>query len=217
MIPSVSSGAATDPAYRTGASPTAGGNDAVEPARRVKAPANPSDGGDKARSAQEQKQIEELQKIDRAVRAHEQAHLAAAAGLAVSGATYTYRRGPDGKQYAVGGEVSIDASPGRTPSETIGKARRIEAAALAPADPSPQDRAVASRAAQMAIKAQQELTQEKMQESRAPDTRKAETDRSADAAGSADVPARRAEAAIASYQAQGVPASPPGAQIHYTA
>lgn len=117
---------------------------------------------DPAKAAQEKKQIDELKKTDRAVRAHEQAHLAAAAGLAVSGATFSYQRGPDGQQYAVGGEVSIDASPGRTPQETISKAERIQAAALAPADPSAQDRAVARRAAQMELQAQQKLTQEKL-------------------------------------------------------
>ncbi len=117
---------------------------------------------DPAKASQEKKQIDELKKIDRAVRAHERAHLAAAGGLAVSGATFSYRRGPDGQQYAVGGEVSIDASPGRTPEETIDKARNIQAAALAPVDPSAQDRAVAARATQMKLQAEQELSQEKL-------------------------------------------------------
>lgn len=117
---------------------------------------------DPAKASQEKKQIDELKKTDRAVRAHERAHLAAAGGLAVSGATFSYRRGPDGQQYAVGGEVSIDASPGRTPEETIDKARNIQAAALAPVDPSAQDRAVAARATQMKLQAELELSQEKL-------------------------------------------------------
>ncbi len=117
---------------------------------------------DPAKDAQQQKQIDELKKIDRNVHAHEQAHLAAAGGLAISGASFSYRMGPDGKQYAVGGEVSIDVSPGRTPQETINKAEKIQAAALAPADPSAQDRAVASSAVQMKQQAQLELTQEKL-------------------------------------------------------
>jgi hypothetical protein len=129
----------------------------------VKAPADQSKPKDPVSSVQEQRQIEKLKQVDRAVRAHEQAHLAAAGGLAVSAATYSYRLGPDGKDYAVAGEVSIDTSPGKTPAETISKARRIEAAALAPADPSSQDQAVASRAEQMAMKAQQELALESMQ------------------------------------------------------
>jgi hypothetical protein len=114
---------------------------------------------DPAKAAQEQRLIDELKKTDRAVRAHEQAHLAAAGGLAVSGATFGYQRGPDGQRYAVSGEVSIDVSPGRTPQETMAKADRIRAAALAPADPSAQDRAVASQAAQMKLQAQQQQAQ----------------------------------------------------------
>ena len=117
---------------------------------------------DPAKASQEKKLIDELQKTDRAVRAHERAHLAAAAGLAVGGATFSYQRGPDGQQYAVGGEVSIDASPGRTPEETIAKAASVQAAALAPVDPSAQDRAVAARAAQMKLQAELELAQQKL-------------------------------------------------------
>lgn len=117
---------------------------------------------DPSKSAQTQKQIDELKKIDSHVRAHERAHLAAAGGLATGGASFSYRTGPDGKQYAVGGEVSIDVSPGRTPQETISKAERVQAAALAPSDPSAQDRSVASRAAQMKLQAQQELSEEKL-------------------------------------------------------
>lgn len=102
--------------------------------------------------------IDKLKASDLKVRQHEQAHLAAAGSLATSGATYTYQRGPDGVNYAVGGEVNIDTSPGRTPEETIEKARQVQAAALAPADPSGQDRSVAARASQMALQAQAELS-----------------------------------------------------------
>ncbi|MDW5416164.1 putative metalloprotease CJM1_0395 family protein [Iodobacter sp. CM08] len=101
--------------------------------------------------------IEKLAKRDREVRQHEQAHLGAAGGLATSGATYSMETGPDGKQYAVGGEVKIDVSPGRTPEETLSKARIIQAAALAPADPSGADRAIAAEAATMAQTAQMEI------------------------------------------------------------
>ena len=61
-------------------------------------------------SEQELKQVQELKTRDREVRAHEAAHLAAAGSLAIGGASYSYQRGPDGVQYAVGGEVSIDTS-----------------------------------------------------------------------------------------------------------
>lgn len=102
-------------------------------------------------------QVAKLRSRDRQVRAHEQAHLSASGGLAVSGATYSYQRGPDGQNYAIGGEVRIDTSSGRTPEETLRRARLIQAAALAPADPSGADRAIAAYAMQMAQKAQLDM------------------------------------------------------------
>jgi hypothetical protein len=88
------------------------------------------------------KDIVELQNRDREVRNHEQAHIAASGGLSRGGASFSYQRGSDGKLYAVGGEVSIDTSPvPDNPQATIQKAQQIRAAALAPADPSAQDRA----------------------------------------------------------------------------
>lgn len=102
-------------------------------------------------------QISDLQARDRVVRQHEQAHLAASGGLANSGPTFTYQRGPDGVNYAIGGEVHIDVSSGRTPEESIARARTIQSAALAPADPSGPDRAVAAQARQMEQEARSEL------------------------------------------------------------
>jgi len=102
------------------------------------------------------RQVAALQRADREVRAHEQAHMAAGAGL-VRGSSYSYEAGPDNRRYAVAGEVSIDTSPGRTPEETIAKARQIRAAALAPADPSTADRQVAAAASQMEMQAAREL------------------------------------------------------------
>jgi len=109
--------------------------------------------------------IAKLKARDTEVRQHEQAHLAAAGGLARSGASYTYQRGPDGVNYAVGGEVQIDTSPGRTPEETIARARAISAAALAPADPSGADRAVAAQALQLEQQARAELALKQAEES----------------------------------------------------
>lgn len=95
----------------------------------------------------EKKQVEELKKRDAEVRAHEQAHLAAAGSLAMSGANYVFQTGPDGKPYAIGGDVKIDTSEGRTPEETRRKAQQIRAAALAVDEPSGQDLKVANGAA----------------------------------------------------------------------
>ena len=111
-------------------------------------------------SPEDAAQVAKLKQIDRQVRQHEQAHMAAAGGLATSGASFTYKKGPDGVNYAVGGEVSISTSPGRTPEETIQRARTVRAAALAPADPSGQDRAVAAQAAKMEMEARMELAQQ---------------------------------------------------------
>ncbi|MDH4275058.1 MAG: putative metalloprotease CJM1_0395 family protein [Gammaproteobacteria bacterium] len=108
---------------------------------------------------EQQKQIESLAARDREVRAHEMAHLAAAGPYARGGPSFTYQTGPDGRRYAIGGEVSIDTSPDpNNPHATLTKARIIQAAATAPASPSGQDRAVAAAAAQMAAEAQQEIS-----------------------------------------------------------
>ena len=86
---------------------------------------------DPALSAAQQRQLQALQSRDIAVKAHEMAHATAAAGL--SGVpTYTYQTGPNGERFAIGGQVNIDMSPGRTPEETLTKASRILAAATAP-------------------------------------------------------------------------------------
>ena len=123
-------------------------------------------GGKKQLSEEEQQQVEKLKARDREVRAHEQAHKAAAGGYATSGPTYEYQSGPDGKRYAVGGEVGIDTSPvSGDPEATIRKAQVIRRAALAPAEPSSQDQRVAAQAARMEAEARQELSKQRMEES----------------------------------------------------
>lgn len=107
----------------------------------------------------EKQQVAKLKQRDAEVRAHEQAHMAAAGSLALSGPNYVYQIGPDGKQYAIGGDVKIDTSPGRTPEETAQKAKQIRAAALAPAEPSAQDVKVAAAAASMEMEAAAKLSE----------------------------------------------------------
>ncbi len=120
----------------------------------------PTGGLDGLRLSQQQKAVAtELRRTDQQVRAHEQAHLAAADGYANGGPSFTFTKGPDGQLYATAGEVPIDASPvGGDPEATIRKAETIRAAAQAPSDPSSQDRMVAAQAGQMEIQAQQELS-----------------------------------------------------------
>ncbi|MDY4859965.1 MAG: putative metalloprotease CJM1_0395 family protein, partial [Campylobacter sp.] len=112
-------------------------------------------------SLEEQRIVSELQAADTNVRAHEAAHMAAGGGL-TSPASYTYEQGPDNKMYAVAGEVGISTSQGNTSQESLNKAQTIRRAALAPADPSPQDLKVAAQAASMEMSARAQIMQEKM-------------------------------------------------------
>lgn len=121
-------------------------------------------------------QLAELKATDRAVRAHEAAHLAAAGSYATSGPQYSYERGPDGQRYAVGGEVGIDTSPVRgDPEATIAKARQVEQAALAPAQPSGQDLRIAAAARATAQQAQLELAQQQRAEAYARNDERGQT------------------------------------------
>ena len=114
--------------------------------------------GERRLSKSEVAEVAQLKVRDTEVRVHEAAHASAAGGLGGRPAL-EYATGPDGQRYAVSGEVSIDTSPGRTPEETIARARTIRAAATAPADPSAQDMAVASAAARMEAEAVSEIFQ----------------------------------------------------------
>lgn len=107
----------------------------------------------------ELKQIQQLAERDREVRAHEQAHQSVG-GQYAGAMSFTYERGPDGQNYAVGGEVSIDTGPiPGDPQATLDKAETIRRAALAPAEPSSQDRRVASEAVLMSVEARAEIQQ----------------------------------------------------------
>ncbi|RYE54958.1 MAG: catalase [Sphingobacteriales bacterium] len=105
----------------------------------------------------EQRAINELATRDREVRAHEQAH-ASVGGQYAGSPTYSFERGPNGVNYAVGGEVAIDTSPvPNDPEATLRKAQVIRAAASAPSEPSPQDRRVASQAASLENEARAQI------------------------------------------------------------
>ena len=112
-------------------------------------------------SEEEQREVEKLRQRDTEVRAHEQAHIAAGGQYVKGGAKYSFQSGPDGKQYAVGGEVGIDSSPVKgNPQATIAKMEQIRRAALAPANPSGQDRGVAAAAASSEAQARQQAASE---------------------------------------------------------
>lgn len=108
-------------------------------------------------------QVRELEQIQQEVIAHEAAHQAAA-GEFGGGVSYSYTQGPDGQSYITGGEVPIRFKEGATPEETLRNMQKVQAAANAPADPSGQDRQVATKAAALATKARGEITREHAEE-----------------------------------------------------
>lgn len=110
----------------------------------------------------DREQIQALSARDREVRAHEQAHVAVG-GRYAGAPKYQYERGPDGVHYAVGGEVPISTSKEATPEETLRKAQVVRRAALAPAEPSPQDRKVAAQATRMEAEARREILETQQQ------------------------------------------------------
>ena len=121
-------------------------------------------GGPNDLTEEEQAAVRELQQRDAEVRRHEQAH-AAVGGQYASAPTYTFQRGPDGQLYAIGGEVQIDSAPVEgDPEATIQKLTIVVRAALAPAEPSAQDRNVAAQAQAGIQAAQAELSRQQAEE-----------------------------------------------------
>ncbi len=117
---------------------------------------------DKELTKEEKAEVKELKSRDTEVKTHEQAHVSAGA----SNAQYEYETGPDGIKYATGGHAEIDTSKADNPHATLRKAQQIKKAALAPANPSSQDRKVAAEAETMANEAQQEIRNENLEENK---------------------------------------------------
>ena len=119
-------------------------------------------------SPREKRKLAELKATDAAVRDHERAHLAAAAQYARGGASYQYEIGPDGKRYAVRGEVQIEASAiTNNPGANIRKMQAIKRAALAPRNPSPHDQRVATQAARAEMEARAEQARARVAQAKA--------------------------------------------------
>ncbi len=147
------------------------------PAKDEPSPGSPADGTEDEKpraeakrpgygselSPEQQQVVSELQARDREVRAHEAAHKSVGGSLA-GGMSFSYQTGPDGRRYAVGGEVSIDTGGGGDPQTTIAKMRQVISAALAPANPSAQDRAVAAGARAAMADAQSQLSEQQRSE-----------------------------------------------------
>lgn len=113
---------------------------------------------EKEQQRREQRILSQLRARDREVRAHEAAHASVGGSLVRGGPSFTLQRGPDGRSYAIGGEVQLDTSAvANDPEATLQKSNKIRAAALAPAEPSPQDLRVAANATQMAARARVDI------------------------------------------------------------
>lgn len=124
----------------------------------------------------DQQKIRALAARDREVHAHEQAH-ASVGGRHAGSPTFTFERGPDGVNYAVGGEVSISLpAGGDDPVATLAAAEQVRRAALAPANPSSQDRSVAAAAGQLAVESRAGISELQAQE-QAASSEQAEADR----------------------------------------
>jgi hypothetical protein len=108
--------------------------------------------------------IRELERIDAEVRTHEAAHQARG-GRFAGAATFTYTTGPDGKRYAVGGQVPINVPAGLSPEETIAAMEQVRAAAMSPSDPSGADLSVAANASASVARASSELARKRAQTS----------------------------------------------------
>ncbi len=136
----------------------------LDPPKRVASAGDENKDPLKDPASAESKQVAELKQRDREVRTHEQAHVAAGGQHVTGGPSYSYQKGPDGRRYAVGGEVQIDTSPvPDDPEATLRKMQQVQRAALAPAEPSGQDRAVAAAAAQQSARARVELQRQRIE------------------------------------------------------
>ncbi len=137
------------------------------------------------RQLEETLEIATLRARDIEVRRHEAAHIATGNGYIVGGASFIYTMGPDGRPYAISGEVGIDSSSiAGKPEETVRKMRVVRAAALAPARPSAADFAVAASAAQAEAAALAEIAAARAEELAARYSNEMAASRSAGAPGS---------------------------------
>lgn len=114
---------------------------------------------------EEQQKVKEMKERNEEVRVHENAHKSAG-GQYAAAPTYTYETGPDGKRYITDGEVSIDIGEEKDPQATIEKMQVVKRAAMAPAEPSGQDRKVYQEANQKEAAARQELAEDKKEEAK---------------------------------------------------
>ena len=107
-------------------------------------------------SGDQSKEVEDLKRKDKEIREHEQSHLQSGGSYAHA-PQYVYKTGPDGNKYVVEGKTQIVFQEGDSPEDTIKIAHTIMKAALAPKEPSNEDRRVMAEALRMEQRAKQEL------------------------------------------------------------
>lgn len=101
----------------------------------------------------EKQSVDRLRQRDAQVRQEEQAH-AGTAGAMAGPIIYEYATGPDGRQYAVGGSVSVRLSnPSGDPAKFADAAAKLSAAANAAHNPSAADLSAARKGYQAAAAA----------------------------------------------------------------
>ncbi len=116
---------------------------------------------DQKLSKEEQKEVKELERIDRQVRSRELTHRAVAGSYAKGSVSFDYVTGPDGKKYAKEGHINIDSRPvPNNPEATIRKARAIRSVELSTTNTSPQNRTVSAEIAKIEREARMELKTE---------------------------------------------------------
>lgn len=112
-------------------------------------------------SKEEQKEVKELERIDRQVKSRELTHRAVAGNYARGSVSFDYVTGPDGKKYAKEGHINIDSRPvPNNPEATIRKARAIRSVELSTTNTSPQNRTVSAEISKIEREARTELKAE---------------------------------------------------------
>jgi hypothetical protein len=191
--------------------------DAETPFRTIAAGRSATTGqADQSQDIERQTQLTRLRERDREVRDHEQAHVAAGGQHVRGGMQLELQKGPDGNVYAVGGSVNLDTAPvPGDPESTVEKARTVRRAALAPAEPSGQDRNVAAEASAMEAQARLELQTQTSRELGQNNQGPAELDPETAARSKPGARSTLTQRAVAGYTNQDFP--PPGSGFNATA
>lgn len=140
----------------------------------------------------DQRTTERLSTSDRRLQADRSATFLAGGSIATA-PDFVYKRGPDGRRFAVDGHVAISIGEGQNPAETIARARRIRSAAVFSTGDTNRDITLANHAQQLAVQAHREITAIRAQESAELDKEIGFGKESAPTAPDAGLPGEKAE------------------------